>query len=295
MMRRVCVLLVFVLGLTEPFPLATPPSTATGGQNMLVPVTVLSSLGPQLVLVPVNKAELDALRNPTPTQPAPTHTLTLPQNQMKAETEPEGESVNSLFLQPNTFPNPSVNTYTLVQTPESAQAQGQLFPVWNTIPVIPLQPTMVGQAFFPSLLTPAGGARVQTQVVSVIRQALGSNSESSEEGGATQVIYILPVSDEIINMGIVQGGQEGGTATDTDTDTDPEPGNLQLPSPSPTPLAGLQLSPAPEETASPAVGVTEQSSAGVQQPPAGGSVGPTTKPCTQKNKRAKGHANRHSL
>ncbi|XP_053542162.1 uncharacterized protein si:ch211-149b19.4 isoform X3 [Ictalurus punctatus] len=97
----------------------------------------------------------------------------------------------------------------------------------------------------------------QGQVVSVAQAAVQSNSASSEEGDA-QVIYILPVSSEIQNMGIMEGGQGGvdpeltpdpnpnanlHLKPDTNPNPDPKPGHLQLhntPVPSPTLPAGVQ-------------------------------------------------------
>ncbi|KAL6484061.1 hypothetical protein MHYP_G00089340 [Metynnis hypsauchen] len=225
MRMQFAVLVVCLMGLAEGFPLAPPPSPSAPGRSVLIPVTVLSPYGPQVVLIPVSTAEWNTQRNlnATPQTPTPSH-----QHQMKSETVAGAETVNNPFLQPHTLPSP--DAHTLPHTPESAQPQGQVFPVWNSLPVVPLQPSVTGQTFFPSLVTPAGGAGGQTQVVSVVQQAQASNSESSEEGDTTQVIYLLPVSAEIPNMGIAEGGQGGA---DLNPNTDPNLGHLQLPTPLP--------------------------------------------------------------
>ncbi|XP_022518204.2 uncharacterized protein si:ch211-149b19.4 [Astyanax mexicanus] len=308
MMVQFAVLLLCVLGLSAGFPLAPPPSPAAPGNTLLIPVTIMSSYGPQVVLIPVNTAQWNMQRNTIPTPPsAQTYTLTQPQHQVKNENAAQAENVNSPFLQPDTPTDPALDTHTLPLPPEAALPQGQVFPMWNSIPIVPLQPSLTGQTVFPSLLTPAGGVGGQTQVVSIIRPGLLSNSESSEEGDANQVIYLLPVSAEIPNMGIAEGGQ-GGLDINADPNANPDPnlGYLQNPTPSPTPLAGLQETPAPLGKAPPVVSATERPSAGVQQNSARGSAGSragaggdvpegTANPCPQKGKRASLRAKGPSL
>ncbi|KAI4890894.1 hypothetical protein NFI96_020731 [Prochilodus magdalenae] len=325
MMMQLSFLLVCLTGLAEGLPLGPRPAPPAPEHPVLIPVKVLSPYGPQVVLIPMTNAEWNTKGNLNSTP----QTFTLfNQHQMKGENVAEAESVNRPFLQPNTPPSP--DTHTLPHTPESAQPQGQLFPVWNSLPVVPMQPSVTGQNFIPSLATPAGGAGGQTQVythftysvcvlyvygvccradtgdwscdelfpvwnslpvvpmqpsvlfpvwnslpvvpmqpsvmVSVVRQILG-------------VIYLLPVSAEIPNMGMAEGGQGGANLN---TNTDPNLGHLQQPTPSPSPSfpAGLQESPAP---------TTEVPSAGVKRRPEGVSEGTpatTPNPCAHRGHRA---------
>ncbi|XP_017342336.2 uncharacterized protein si:ch211-149b19.4 isoform X1 [Ictalurus punctatus] len=253
MEMQLAVLLLWVLRITDGFPvssqLSLAPSQSSPSYTLLVPVRVLGLNGPQVVLVPVS-TDWSTQRNQNPTaQSEQTHTLTEPeQKQMTGQ----NQFVNSPFLQ---LPTVSPDT----PAPENPLPQGQVLPVWNTIPgVVPLQPGVNGQAFIPVWAPPAGGAaRGQRQVVSVAQAAVQSNSASSEEGDA-QVIYILPVSSEIQNMGIMEGGQGGvdpeltpdpnpnanlHLKPDTNPNPDPKPGHLQLhntPVPSPTLPAGVQ-------------------------------------------------------
>ncbi|KAG9269398.1 SH3 domain-containing protein C23A1.17-like isoform X2 [Astyanax mexicanus] len=268
MMVQFAVLLLCVLGLSAGFPLAPPPSPAAPGNTLLIPVTIMSSYGPQVVLIPVNTAQWNMQRNTIPTPPsAQTYTLTQPQHQVKNENAAQAENVNSPFLQPDTPTDPALDTHTLPLPPEAALPQGQVNDIFIA----------------------------------------DSNSESSEEGDANQVIYLLPVSAEIPNMGIAEGGQ-GGLDINADPNANPDPnlGYLQNPTPSPTPLAGLQETPAPLGKAPPTVSATERPSAGVQQNSARGSAGGragaggdvpegTANPCPQKGKRSSLRAKGPSL
>ncbi|KAG7323515.1 hypothetical protein KOW79_013217 [Hemibagrus wyckioides] len=231
--------------------LSLAPSQSSPGYTLLVPVRVLGLNGPQLVLVPVN-TDWRTQRNQNP--PAqPEQTLTVPEQQhMTNQNLLENQNVNNPFLQ---LPTVSPDT----PLPENPLPQGQVLPpVWNSIPgVVPLQPGVTDQIFVPVWAPPAGGAAGgQRQVVSVAQPAALSNSASSEEGDA-QVIYILPISAEIPNMGIVEGGQGGVDAElspnpnanlhlkpETNPNPDPNPGHLQLhPTSAPGPAPGTTPSP----------------------------------------------------
>ncbi|KAB5546776.1 hypothetical protein PHYPO_G00075820 [Pangasianodon hypophthalmus] len=283
MEMQLAVLLLCVLRITEGFPLSLAPPQSSPGYTLLVPVTVLGSNGPQVVLVPVS-SDWRTQRNQNPTaQSEQTHTHTEPEQQhMTSQKLLENQNVNSPFLQ---LPTVSPDT----PTPENPLPQGQVLPVWNSIPgVVPLQPGVNGQPFFPVWAPPAGGAAGgQRQVVSVARPAALSNSASSEEGDA-QVIYILPISAEIPNMGIMEGGQGGvdpeltpdlnpnanlHLKPDTNPNPDPNPGHLQLqstpaPSPAPGPAprpalpAGVQETTDPLGKAPPSVGAGQRTQTG---------------------------------
>ncbi|KAF4078376.1 hypothetical protein AMELA_G00198580 [Ameiurus melas] len=230
---QLVVLLLCVLRITDGFPVSSQLSLAPSQSSyaLLVPVRVLGLNGPQVVLVPVS-TDWSTQRNQNPmAQSEQTHTLTEPeQKQMTGQ----NQYVNSPILQ---LPTISPDT----PAPENPVPQGQN-----------------GQAFIPVWALPAGGAAGgQRQVVSVAQAAAQSNSASSEEGDA-QVIYILPVSAEIQNMGITEGGQGGvdpeltpdpnpnanlHLKPNTNPNLDRKPGHLKLhntPSPNPALPAGVQ-------------------------------------------------------
>ncbi|MCJ8742116.1 hypothetical protein PDJAM_G00078430 [Pangasius djambal] len=247
-METLAVLLLCVLRITEGFPLSLAPPQSSPSYTLLVPVTVLGSNGPQVVLVPVS-SDWRTQRNQNPkAQSEQTHTLTEPEQQhMMSQNLLENQNVvNSPFLR---LPTVSPDT----PTPENPLPQGQVLPVWNSIPgVVPLQPGV-------------------------------SNSASSEEGDA-QVIYILPISAEIPNMGIMEGGQGGvdpeltpdpnpnanlHLKPDTNPNTDLNPGHLLLqntpaPSPAPGPAlpAGVQETTDPLGKVPPSVGAGQRTQTG---------------------------------
>ncbi|XP_046724853.1 mucin-1 [Silurus meridionalis] len=300
------VLLLCVLRITEGFPVSSQLSLAPSqSYTLLVPVSVLGLNGPQVVLVPVN-TDWTAQRNQNPAaRSEQTHTLTEAEQQhMNNRDLVENQNVNRPFLQ---LPTVSPDT----PTPENPLPQGQVLPVWNSIPgVVPLQPGANGQVLFPVWTPPAGGAAGgaaggQRQVVSVAQTAALSNSESSEEGDA-QVIYILPVSAEISNMGIMEGVQG---AVDPKLTPDPNPNaNLHFkPNPNPNPESNpghLQFhnTPAPSTAPSPVLpaGVQDITDPLGKVPPsvsAGQSTqtGGTTTSCKHKAEAAHAKANKPVL
>ncbi|NP_001373461.1 uncharacterized protein LOC100149596 precursor [Danio rerio] len=60
-------------------------------------------------------------------------------------------------------------------------------------------------------------SNVPLQVYSFVQQAVIAESGSSEEGAATQVIYMVPISVDSANMGVMEG-----------TVPNPDPGHLQV-------------------------------------------------------------------
>ncbi|XP_047663442.1 uncharacterized protein si:ch211-149b19.4 isoform X2 [Tachysurus fulvidraco] len=241
MERRVSVLLLCVMRITEGFPLSWAPSQSSPGYTLLVPVRITGLNGPQVVLVPVI-TDWTTQRNQNPTAQSE-QTLRENEQQHMSQNLLENQKENSPLLQ-----QPTVSPDTPLS--ENLLPQGQVLPpVWNPISgVVPLQPGVTGQMFVPVWAPPAGGAAGGQ------RQ---SNSASSEEGDM-QVIYILPMSAEIPNMGMMEGGQGGVDAElrsnpntnlhlkpDTIPNPDPNPGHLQLHATSaPGPAPGTTPSPA---------------------------------------------------
>ncbi|KAK2824809.1 hypothetical protein Q7C36_018736 [Tachysurus vachellii] len=270
MERHVSVLLLCVMRIAEGFPvssqLSSAPSQSSPGYTLLVPVRITGMNGPQVVLVPVI-TDWTTQRNQNPTAQSEQTLRENEQQHMTSQNLLENQKVNSPLLQ-----RPTVSPDTPL--PENPLPQGQVLPpVWNPISgVVPLQPGVTGQMFVPVWAPPAGGAAGgQRQVVSVAQPAALSNSASSEEGDM-QVIYILPISAEIPNLGMMEGGQGGVDAElrsnpnanlhlkpDTIPNPDPNPGHLQLHSAS-APVA--DPGPAPGTTPSPALpaGVQEKTS-----------------------------------
>ncbi|XP_076842379.1 uncharacterized protein LOC143486813 [Brachyhypopomus gauderio] len=292
----------FIVAMTEGFPtqMAQAPPPSAAGHTLLVPVMVLGSNGPMLVLVPMSNTNWAGQKDPNPTpESTQMHTHTRPdQHHVKGQSVVP-QNGNSEFLQAATLTSPSL-------TPETPPPQGQVAPVWNSLPaVVPLQPSVTGQRLFTSWLPTAGGAGGQTQVVSVVPQVGQSLSASSEEGDATQVIYVLPVTGEIPNLGIAEGGEEKtnppqpeGLMPNPNPNPNPNPGlnpnihvsNLgHLHPATPSPPAGHQENPASLGREPPSVTAGEGVSTGVLQGAVGSSGGltaDTTKPCSHTNRRA---------
>ncbi|KAM9444713.1 uncharacterized protein Hap1MRO34_023807 [Clarias gariepinus] len=248
MERQLAVLLLCVLKIAGGFPISSPlswdPSQYSPGYTLLLPVRVLGSNGPQVVLVPVRHDWRTQMNQNPAAQAEQKHTLTDPEQQKTTNQNLlENQNVNSPFVQLPTVPPDTL-------APENTLPQGQVLPVWNSIPgLVPLQPGVNGQTLFPMWAPPAGGAAAgQTQVVSVVQPVALSNSASSEEGDS-QVIYILPIDTEIPNMGIMENGQRGinpELTPDTNPNPDPNLGHLQQ---NPTPAPGH----APSSASSPAL------------------------------------------
>ncbi|XP_056589784.1 uncharacterized protein si:ch211-149b19.4 isoform X2 [Triplophysa dalaica] len=168
-----------------------------GYSLLLYPGSVLGSSKPPGVLIPVVTSEHNIQQL---SGPQTDHGRISPLGVYK----PYGLNTSGAFLQPVVGsapePTPDPQTFPL----ESLALRGQM-------------------SNFLSLNIPM-------QVYSVVQQAVIADSDSSEEGKMAQVIYLIPVSVESSNMGVMEG-----------TVPNPDPGHLHIQttssSPTVTPVA----------------------------------------------------------
>ncbi|KAI7793874.1 hypothetical protein IRJ41_003116 [Triplophysa rosa] len=150
----------------------------------MYPGSVLGSSKPQGVLIPVATSEHNIQQQ---SSPRTDHRRISPLGVYK----PYGLNTSGAFLQPvvGSAPDPTPDPQTF--PPESLALQGQMS---NFLPL-----------------------NVPMQVYSVVQQAVIADSDSSEEGKTAHVIYLIPVSVESSNMGVMEG-----------TVPNPDPGHLHI-------------------------------------------------------------------
>ncbi|XP_073679896.1 uncharacterized protein [Garra rufa] len=156
-----------------------------GFNLLLYPVSVMGPYGSHTVLIPLTGTEQNTQRGQTPQAS---------DSKISVQSVSKPSQANGVFLQPNPGPSPAP---VLQPAPsESVVAQGQM------------------SNFVPS--------NIPLQVYSFVQQAVIADSGSSEEGAAAQVIYMVPVSVDSPNMGVMEG-----------TLPNPNPGHLQVPASTP--------------------------------------------------------------
>ncbi|XP_051518214.1 uncharacterized protein si:ch211-149b19.4 [Myxocyprinus asiaticus] len=174
---------------TDQFP------AAQGFAFLLYPVSVVGPYQQHTLLIPVTTADHNTQL---------THTAPADHSKMSHQRMFEPLKANSAFLKSVTRSAP---------VPAHGSAHGSAPSPAPDLHALPSEsPALQAQMsnFLPS--------NVPQQVYSFIQQAVISDSDSSEEGDVAQVIYMLPVSVESPNMGVMEG-----------TSTDPVPGHLQVP------------------------------------------------------------------
>ncbi|XP_058619680.1 uncharacterized protein si:ch211-149b19.4 [Onychostoma macrolepis] len=149
-----------------------------GFNLLLYPVSVMGPYGSQTVLIPVTEQNTQHSQTPQANN-----------SKISAQSVSKPLHAKSGFLQPDPAPD-SAPSPTPVPS-ESLVQQGQM------------------SNFFPS--------NVPLQVYSFVQQAVISDSGSSEEGAAAQVIYMVPISVDSPSMGVME--------------PNPDPGHLKVTTP----------------------------------------------------------------
>ncbi|XP_051735225.1 uncharacterized protein si:ch211-149b19.4 [Ctenopharyngodon idella] len=168
------------------FPLTTDQFPVLGSFNLLLyPVSVTGPYGPQTLLIPVTTTERNTQHNQTSQANS---------SKISSQSLSKPLNANSAFLQPEPVrgPAPSPAPDLHMFPSETSVLQGQM------------------SNFIPS--------NVPLQVYSFVQQAVISDSGSSEEGDAAQVVYMVPVHVESPNMGVMEGSAPV-----------PDPGHLHVP------------------------------------------------------------------
>ncbi|XP_067226658.1 uncharacterized protein si:ch211-149b19.4 [Chanodichthys erythropterus] len=186
-------LMVCVWGI---FPLTTEQFPVLGGFNLLLyPVSGTGAYGPQMLLIPVTTTERNTQHNQTPQADS---------SKISSQSLSKPLNANSAFLQSEPEPG---------RGPKPGPAPSPA-PILHQFPSE--APVLQGQMsnFIPS--------NVPLQVFSFVQQAIISDSGSSEEGDAAQVVYMVPVRVESPNMGVMEGSAPAPVPA-------PDPGHLHVP------------------------------------------------------------------
>ncbi|XP_059403106.1 uncharacterized protein si:ch211-149b19.4 [Carassius carassius] len=175
------------------FPLPVEQLPVREGFNLLLyPVSVMGPYGSHTALKPVTGTEQITQRSQNPQA---NHSKISPQSLSKPL------HANSAFLQPDPVHGPDLHTV----PSESLVMQEQM------------------SSFIPM-------KNIPQQVYLFVQQAAISDSGSSEEGAAAQVIYMVPVSVDSPNMSVMEGNMPN-----------PDPGHLQVPASTPAVATAARL------------------------------------------------------
>ncbi|XP_077097991.1 uncharacterized protein LOC143749349 [Siphateles boraxobius] len=206
-------------------PLTTDQFPVPGGFNLLLyPVSVPGPLGPHTLLIPVTTAERNTQN---------THTPQANRSKITSQSLSKPSNANSAFLQPEPgrehAPNPAPNAERgpAPNTDRNPVPNAERGPAPNidqnpapnpgTNPAPDLH-TLPSES--PALQGQMQPNFVPLQVYSLFQQAVISDSGSSEEGDAAQVVFLLPVRVDSPSMGVMEASAPV---------PDPDPGHLQVP------------------------------------------------------------------